>query len=309
MQSAFMVTFCALVPTLLALTPSSGQAQTAPPATDVILFTVLPHGDHLHARSLIRVTDRDGYDNQPAFLDEDHVVFSSADAEGVTNIRRYSVLDDAFGAVTSTRESEYSPRPIPGTDAISVVRVALDGVSQNLVRYPLDGGEPEVLLPAVDDIGYYAWIDSTRVALFRLGDPATLHVADVQTGEVRQVARGIGPVVQSVPGRAAVTFVQPESDTDRWLIRLWDGETEAITTVAQTPGPQPDHVWLSSSSLLALHEGRVFRHLTAGPDRWHPVLDDLCPVYGTFSRLAISPSGVRWALVVSHTADGSVCPL
>jgi hypothetical protein len=301
-----------LVLCAMALLPSPGQAQTPPPATDVILFTVVPHGDHLHARSLVLVTERDGYDNQPSFLDEDHLIFTSAGADGVTNILRYSVWDDAVGALTQTPESEYSPRRMPSGDAISVVRVALDGISQELVRYPLDGGPAEVLLPGLVDIGYYAWIDEHRVALFRLGDPPTLHIADLLTGEVREVASGIGPVVQPVPGRAAASFVQraevaPDHEAGegqggaqeaRWLIRLWDGETGEITTVAETLGSQPDHVWLSSSSLLSIHAGRVFRYLPAGDGGWHMVLDDLCPVFGTLARLSISPSGQRWALVI-----------
>jgi hypothetical protein len=288
------------------LAPAPSHAQTPPPATDVILFTVVPHGDHLHARSLLRITEREGYDNQPSFLDENQLIFTSAGPDGVTNILRYSVLDDAVGPLTQTLESEYSPRPTPSGDAISVVRVALDGVTQELVRYPLDGGPADVLLPGLADIGYYAWIDEHRVALFRLSDPPTLHIADVRTGDVRAVATGIGPVVQSVPGRAAVTFVQRSAAIDgqegaqpsNWLIRLWDGETGEITTVAETPGPQPDHVWLSSATLLSIHEGRVFRYLGGAASDWHPVLDDLCPVFGSLARLAISPSGQRWALVV-----------
>ena len=282
------------------------RAQTPPPATDIILFTVVPHGDHLHARSLVRITERNSYDNQPAFLDEDYLVFASArEGDGVTDILRYSVLEDAVEGVTRTPESKYSPRLMPAGDAVSVVRVALDGVSQELVRVPLDGGEPEVILPGVVDVGYYAWIDEVRVALFRLGDPPGLHVANVQTGEIREVARRIGPVVQPVPGRAAVSFVQPASE-GRWLIRLWDGETGEIADVGETPGPQPDHVWLSSSTLLSIHAGRVFRYLPGALDtapdapagRWHPVLDDLCPVFGSLARLAVSPSGQRWALVI-----------
>jgi hypothetical protein len=251
--------FLALAPALLAPLPTPAHAQTPPPATDIILFTVVPHGDHVHARSLIRVTERNRYDNQPAFLDEDHLVFSAArDEDGVTDILRYSVLEDAIDAITRTPEAKYSPRPMPAGDAVSVVRVALDGVSQELVRVPLDGGEPEVILPGLVDIGYYAWIDETRVALFRLGDPPSLHIARTDTGEIEQVATGIGPVVQPIPGRAAASFVQPGAD-GRWLVRVWDAATGQIRDVTTTPGSQPDHVWLSSATLLAIDAGRVFR--------------------------------------------------
>lgn len=286
----------------------SGTVSPPPPSTDVVVMTVYPHGNHLHARSLKRVTNRDRYDNQPAFLDEDRLLFSSATADGGTDIFRYSAWDEEIEAVTRTRESEYSPRLMPSGDAISVVRVEMDGVSQHLVRYPLDGGPPERLLPELDDIGYYAWVDERRVALFRLGDPPTLHIADVTTGEVQEVVRGIGPVLQSVPGEAAVSFVRRDNEDEGWVIHLWDGATGEIQELSPTPGPEPDHVWLSSATLLALHDGVVYRLVPQAPDGWHPVLEDLRDVFGTFTRLAVSPSGTRWAVVVEHgagLADGA----
>ena len=273
-----------------------------PPSTDVVIMTVYPHGDHLHARSLRWVTNRDGYDNQPSFLDEDRILFSSATDGGATDILRYSAWDEETEAVTRTPESEYSPRLMPSGDAISVVRVEMDGVSQHLVRYPLDGGPPERLLPQLDDIGYYAWIDERRVALFRLGEPPTLHIADIVTEEVEEVVRGIGPVLQSVPGEAAVSFVRRDNGGEGWVIHLWDGDTGEIEALSPTPGPEPDHVWLSSATLLAIHDGAVHRLVPDVPSGWHPVLEDLRDLFGSFSRLAVSPSGTRWAVVVEHGA-------
>ncbi|TVR60539.1 MAG: bifunctional metallophosphatase/5'-nucleotidase [Gemmatimonadales bacterium] len=277
-------------------------ASPPPPSTDVVVMSVYPHGDHLHARSLKRVTNRDGYDNQPSFLDEDRLLFSSAGEGGATDILRYSTWDEVTDAVTRTPESEYSPRLMPAGDAVSVVRVEMNGVSQHLVRYPLDGGPAERLLPELDDIGYYAWVDERRVALFRLGDPPSLHIADITTGEVEEVVQGIGPVLQSVPGETAVSFVRPDDQGDGWVIHLWDGTTGETQELSRTPGPEPDHVWLSSATLLAIHDGVVYRQVAEAPDGWHPVLEDLRDVFGQITRLAVSPSGTRWAVVVDHGA-------
>ena len=278
-------------------------AAPPPPSTDVVVMTVYPHGDHLHARSLRWVTNRDGYDNQPSFLDEERLLFSSAGDHGATDILRYSAWDEETEAVTRTPESEYSPRLMPSGDAISVVRVEMDGVSQHLVRYPLDGGPPERLLPHLNDIGYYAWVDERRVALFRLGDPPTLHIADITTGELEEVVQGIGPVLQSVPGEAAVSFVQRDDEGAGWVIHLWDGTTGEIEELSRTPGSEPDHAWLSSATLLALHDGVVYRFVADAPGGWHPVLEDLRDVFGSFTRLAVSPSGTRWAVVVEHDPE------
>jgi hypothetical protein len=52
--------------------PSSG-----PPDTDIIVFEIYPHRDHVRVGSLVRVTERGSYHNQPFFLDEDRLLFTS----------------------------------------------------------------------------------------------------------------------------------------------------------------------------------------------------------------------------------------
>ncbi len=43
----------------------SAASVTAQSATDIVTLDLRPHQDHVHAGSLVQVTDRDGYDNQP----------------------------------------------------------------------------------------------------------------------------------------------------------------------------------------------------------------------------------------------------
>lgn len=283
--------------------PVEPVVESSPPSTDVVVFDVYPHGDHLHVGSLVRITERDGYDNQPSFLDEDRIVFSSIRGGEASNIIGYSVAGDTLEPVTDTPESEYSPTPVPSGDALSVVRVEMDGVSQHLVRIPLDGGPPERLLPHVDDIGYHAWLDEERVALYRLGEPATLHLANIVTGEVGLVAQDVLPVLRQVPGDPSVSFAQRDAD-GLVQIRLLEGESGDVVTVTSTPGNTAEHAWLSSATLLSLHDGVVYRYRGGGDVPWDPILEDLREVLGDFTRLATSPSGMRWAVVVGHGSGG-----
>jgi hypothetical protein len=285
--------------------PSSG-----PPDTDIIVFEIYPHLDHVHVGSLVRVTERAGYDNQPFFLDEDRLLFTSVREGDQADIHLFRLGERALERVTATPESEYSPRPTPDGTGLTVVRVELDGVSQHLHRYPLEEGRPgaaapageegvrgERFLPGVDDIGYYAWAGDSVVALFRLGDPPSLHLADLRTGEVRHVLDSIGPMLQSIPDEDAASFVD-RSDPERPLLRRVDGVTGEVTTLAELPPGAGEHAWMSSATVLLSHEGVIYR-LTGSPEApWHPIVD-LGELAEGVTRIAISPSGRRIAAVVT----------
>jgi hypothetical protein len=65
----------------------------------------------------------------------------------------------------------------------------------------------------VKPVGYHAWADDHTLALFVLGQPATLQIADTRTGTARVIARDIGRSIQRIPGStpvSSISFVQRE---------------------------------------------------------------------------------------------------
>ena len=102
------------------------------------------------------------------------------------------------------------------------------------------GRQAERLLPELDDIGYYAWIDAGRVLVWRLG--GYLDLADLETGELRRIAEGVAPGVQAVPGDPMASFVRVEDGEAR--IHLLDGATGEVREVATAPGGSIEHAWL-----------------------------------------------------------------
>ena len=277
----------------------------AQPATDIVILDLHPHLDHVHAAALIRATDRAGYDNQPWFLDQGRLLFSSDRAGEGTDIFLFMLSDGRVEPVTRTPESEYSPRPRPSHATFGAVRVEMDGATQHLYTYPLDGGEPRRLFADLTDIGYYAWAGPDRVLLFRVGDPPSLHLADLQTGEVRLVQEGVGRSLQSLPGTDHVSFVD-RSDPENWRLRRLDPGTGEAETVAPLPAGAEEHAWMSDATVLMGHEGVLYRS-TGDPEHpWHPILD-LEEVVGPFSRIAVSPNRavLRIAVVVERVEEGS----
>jgi hypothetical protein len=202
--------------------------------------------------------------------------------------------------VTATAESEYSPTPIPGTSHFSVVRVEADS-TQRLWRFDGDGGSPLLLLPDVAPVGYHAWANDRLVALFVLGEPATLWLADIVTGEAELIASDIGRSLQRIPGREAVSFTVREArDDTRWFAEL-DARSRSVRRVAPLRAGEGDHAWTPSGVLLTTWGDGLWAW---PPDDsgWKAVASLAAMGIARATRLAVSPAGDRLA-VVGEPAD------
>lgn len=261
------------------------------PSTDIFLLPV--SGAAVGAAQ--RVTDRDGYDNQPQFLPgDDALVYSSIDEQGSTDIHRYDIATGRTRVVVATAENEYSPTPIPGRDAISVVRDYGNEVQQ-LWAFPLDGGAPELLLPDVNPVGYHAWADEENLLLFVLGEPMTLQSAAVGPGAGTVLAASPGRALGHIPGRAEMSFVDKSEPEQWWLtaIAMGDGETRRLTPTLEG---REDYAWAPDGAAWMGDDSRLYRwHLDGG--EWEQVADlDAQGIYG-ITRLAFSADGSRLAVV------------
>ena len=267
-----------------------------PGATDIYLLTLAGEGDSLSIDGApTRVTDRDGYDNQPFFTPAgDAILYTSIGDDGQADTWRYDIASGSRSQVTRTAESEYSPTPIPGADRFAVIQVEADS-AQRLWSFAMDGTDPRLVLENVQPVGYQAWAGADQVAVFVLGDPPTLQLADTRTGEAALMAENIGRSLQKVPGRGAITFTQ-DSDGE-WWIRQLEPATGAITPVAPLMGPDEYHVWTPGGTLLTGSGTSIYRW---GDGAWDPVRDLEAAGLGQITRLAMSPDGDRLAVVVNR---------
>jgi multiple antibiotic resistance protein len=185
---------------------------------------------------------------------------------------------------------------MPGGDRFSVVRVEADS-AQRLWSLTMEGSAPQLILENIQPVGYHAWVDAERVAVFVLGDPPTLQVADVNTGATRVAAERIGRSLQHVPGAAAVTFTQ-ELDGG-WWIREYGARQDTVRTVARMLGPDEYHAWLPDRTLLTAHGTRILAYDPAARD-WVPIVDLADAGIGPLTRIASSPDGSRLAVVAQR---------
>jgi hypothetical protein len=277
---------------LLAVVASAALGQV--PSTDIFVVSIDDGG----VGDVKRVTNRDAYDNQPMFLPPgERLVFSSMGTEG-TDIRLYDFASGKTERLVETPQSEYSPTPIPGREAISLVRDYGDQ-KQQLWAFPLDGGEPELLLPDVNPVGYHAWVDNESLILFVLGEPMTLQYARVGPGTGKILAEFPGRALGQVPGSNEMSFVDKAGES--WWITAIDPSSGKKRRLMPTLEACEDYAWAPDGAVWMGKASRLYRR-QLDDDSWQPVADLADHGVHEITRLSFSPDGKLLALVGRHAA-------
>jgi dipeptidyl aminopeptidase/acylaminoacyl peptidase len=271
--------------------PRPASAAANAPFTDIFLVDLSVRGGQLQLGRPQRITDREGYDNQPAFSPDGRWLYFTAASDGQTDVQRYDLMTRETGAFARSSDSEFSPTPAPD-GGLSVVRVEADGV-QRLWRLR-ESGEPELLLPDVKGVGYHAWVDASTLVLYVLGQPNTLQLVDRRSGKAEVMASGIGRCIRPVPGRATVSFVRQVSRGEWWLEEL-DPRARKTARLARLPEGVEHFAWLPDGRLVA-SQGQRLLELAPGRSEFRELARYDDPALQGITRLAVSPRGDRLAL-------------
>ena len=302
--SAFAVNGLLAAVTTAAIAQQPATSRPSPPPPDVFLASVKIERGRPTIGTAFNITARPGYDNQPSFSGDGRgVYFTSVREDAQADIYRYDIASMRSTRVTTTApESEYSATEIDGGRAISVVRVERDS-TQRLWRFPLDGAPPTVILERVRPVGYHAWADDHTLALFVLGSPNSLQLADTRTGVSDTITTGIGRSLHRIPGTNRVSFVRKVSATEWWIESL-DPRTRATTRLVRLPDGVEDYAWFPSGSIICGRDSRLMWWSGKPGDDWREIADlGVAGVHG-ITRLAVSAHGDRLAFV----ADGKSAP-
>jgi len=170
------------------------------PESDIWLLDIRDSAGAVSLSNPVNITDRKGYDNQPAFSPDGKYILYTSHAPGSlqTDIYKYDLKTKTSVPFVQTPTSEYSATFMPDGKNVSVVMVEKDSV-QRLWKFPLTGGpdgqagKPSCIMTNVKEIGYHCWINKDSVAVFVLTKPAfTLQLADITTQQATVIADSIG---------------------------------------------------------------------------------------------------------------------
>lgn len=285
-------------------TPPTTGAAAGAPDTDIWLSRVTRRGGAVIVQPPRNLTRRTGYDNQPSFDASGGAIYytrrapntllTNAERDVQTDIWRSSLDGRRQVPATVTAESEYSAQVTPDGASLTVIRVERDS-AQHLWRMPLKtGGMAERLVGQVKPVGYYAWVGS-QVAMFVLGSPATLQLADTVSGRIDTIARDIGRGIKRVPGTNRVTFVQKAGA--QWYIDELDVTTKAVSRLVPTLKGVEEYAWIDGTTMIA-GTGRTLHTWTRGDAAWQLAADLSTSPLRDITRVTIDPKG-RWLAFVA----------
>ena len=264
------------------------------PSTDIFLadFTAK---DNLRIGTPINITQKEGYDNQPFFISDTSFAYSSSFEDQQTDIMLYEIQSGKSRVLRTTRESEYSPTLTPDGKHLSCIRAEADG-SQRLWQFPLDGGEPTLLLSSLKTVGYHCWLDPQTLALFLVGEPHQLVKASLPNGDKQKWAEDIGRGMALRPEKNALVFIAKtgEKQADLMQINAKTGKPEKITA---TPQGSEDLVWVSSHQVLMAHGSAVYHYDLKKNHSWQKIADLSSNGLTQITRLALNPSRTKLAIV------------
>jgi dipeptidyl aminopeptidase/acylaminoacyl peptidase len=287
----------AMVTVLIAQQPAA-----PPPSTDIYELSFDGKLEGLKTARSQAVSTQPGYDNQPFYTPDGGAILFTANRDGKQmDIYEFDRATRMARRLVSTPEGEYSPTMTPDGKGFSVIRVEPDG-TQRLWRFDRNGTNPRVVLSEIKPVGYHAWIDADQLALFVLGQPATLQHARVSTGKATVVASNIGRSLHRIPQTQTVSFIHrdPASKNDVW-VKQFDPATGVVTPLIPAVRGSDDAytAWTPDGTLLMSAGTRIFAW-RRGEKEWREVYDAAGGKLGTVTRMAVAPDGRSLAIVVNE---------
>lgn len=294
---------------LLGLTLAPALAADARP--DIAVFTARLDTARGRVTEVVNITPVKGANFQPSFTRDGKAVLFTSDRSGSNNVYRHDLASGVTTALTATPHNLYSPTPLPDGSGFSAIRVVdadpaygIERTEPSLWRFGWDGQAIAPVVPVMR-VGYHAWVDADRLALFIVDDVAdrNAHRAVLfnrSTGKstllTDKPGRSLG---RTADGRRAL-FVD-QTDPAHWRITAQGDLDDRPQVLVETPvGPDGAKDTNRSQYFAALPDGSLLMARGALLLRWDgkpggsfQPLAELPEIGGAIRNLTASPDG-RW---------------
>jgi len=245
------------------------------------------------------------YDTQPMFTSDSHsLLYTTEYGDGdrvQSEIHRYYLSSRRVIRITRSDESEHSPTPVAGDRSFSAIRVEADS-TRHLWRFTMQGMDGEMLFRNLNAVANHVWGNESTVLLYVLGDPATVRIGDLTTGQSEVVHQGVGPSMNKIPNRNAWSFVERLSPGQAWISEIDIGTREVRRIISTVLGGE-SHAWTPGGVLLMAIGGQIYQWDSEVDEDWRPVAN-LGETFVAISSIAVSPDGSTIAIVGDPIPDG-----
>ena len=275
----------------------------AQPNTEVFLFDLNRINGQFELTNKRNISDNEGYDNQPSFLDNETVLYSRT-RNGQTDIALYQLSTNTTTLITQTEGSEYSPLKIPGQDAVSAIRLEKDG-TQKLYQYKISNGDAEIL---IDDIiiGYHCWVNNNVLASSVLENGGlSLYTTNIAIKENKKISDNIGRSLHLIPNTDTISFIS-KTNNELWEIQSLNPDGEINSIMSTLPNSE-DMCWLPDGTILSGHGSNLYTYKPQYDVDWIEVASLKQFNIDNITRLAVSNDGKTLA-VVGEATDKPLAP-
>lgn len=248
----------------------------------------------------VNISNNKGYDNQPSFLDNDNILYSST-RNNQTDIVLYNIGKGTKSWISNTAQgSEYSPLKIPNKEAISAIRLDSDGL-QRLYQYDLRTGISKELLRDLK-VGYHVWYnDHIIVCTVLIENRMDLVVSNLKEGTNFTVQKNVGRSLHKIPNTDLVSYISKEQK--KLEIKSLNPVTQVTETINHIWNGREDIAWLSQHTILAGTEKAIVQIPADTAGIWH-LFHQFEPLeLYKMSRMAVSPNGEKLAIVAEPSPD------
>lgn len=234
-----------------------------------------------------------GYNNQPVFFNAKDLYITVQEPN--SNQSDIYLLDLDQGTkvkVTDTKASEFSPQRMPSYFNFSTIRQEVNG-SDTILRlwqFPIDrltNGKP--VFKYITNIGYYRWLNGSKVAAFIVDQPNYLAFVSTQTDEIEQIANNPGRCFMKMPN-GHLAYVQKNTFSDSWTImekNLYRPE-KAATPIIHTLAGSEDFALLPDGTFIMGKGSKLYKFNRYSDEDWIEIADLSFYEINNISRIAVS---------------------
>lgn len=271
--------------------------------TEIFLFDLEYNNSNIELSNAQNISNNEGYDNQPSFLDERYIVFAST-RNGQTDIAKYDTRYNAKIWMNNTEGGEYSPVKTPKKHEVSAVRLDTDG-KQRLYSYSLSNGQSTELIKDMV-VAYYTWYDDRSIVASVIEeDMLNLYVFDIEGKVHIKVEENTGRSFHKIPNSDLVSFISKENE-NQWQIKSFNPNTGAIKLIANTMQGVEDICWLDGSTMLSGKDNILYKLTLNKDNNWQIVTDLTTSGITKITRLSANDTATKLLIVGDISTDDSV---